>query len=366
MTTASSAEAESGESATASEVLEAVETATTGADEAHVDATPAESSTAAKDEKRSLLDVVKKASANTAKAGAASGTETKQGTEGDATAGDRNSDGTFKAKAKDAVAEGEPDDSKLPFHQHPRWKQVLGERNEARTQLDAITRERDDFKPDAEQHRQVKGFMDTHHLTPDEAADGFVVMALLKNDPIKALERLGPIVDKLRSDTGEVLTKDLQDKVEAGAIDEETAKELSRTRARDALGTRRLQAVDTQRQQQDVQRQATELNNTMASAVSAWEREIAPKDPDWSKKSEMVQSEALALIQRHGRPKSADDAVKLTKTAYENVNKRLKSILPQQREIRAGARSSDSGSTSTTAAQPKTLADAVRQAAGRR
>lgn len=69
-----------------------------------------------------------------------------------------------EAKAEE---EGDDPDAQVPFHNHPRFKQVL--------------QERDSYKADADQYRNITEFMSTNKLIGEEVAEGFEIMALLKS-----------------------------------------------------------------------------------------------------------------------------------------------------------------------------------------
>src|SRR5947207_2662083 len=110
-----------------------------------VESSASESSTEEKDEK-TLSDVVKDA---------AKGKATDSSTDGEGEAeekADENTDLASEADAeKDKDKEQEPDDSKLPFNKHPRFQQIIKERN-------GLKEDASRLKPLADQSRALSDY----------------------------------------------------------------------------------------------------------------------------------------------------------------------------------------------------------------
>lgn len=288
-------------------------------------------------EPKSLLDVVK--SAVEAPKAAESATVEGEGVEASAEAKEK-PEGETQAEA----------DEKLPFHQHPRWKEVLAER--------------DGFREDAGRFRQMESYMQEHGLTAEEVGQGFTVMAQLKSgkseDLAAAREYFATGLAALDAQLGNVLPDDLQERVDEGLVDVETAQELARTRAAEKLTKDRLEARDTRDAETRAADDAQKVANAMAEAVEGWEQRIKGNDPDYAKKATLVETTCRAIVQRDPAktPKNAHEAVALVEEAYGQVNDILKSSLPKPKPVALAPR----GSSATAVAQPKTLRDAVQAA----
>ena len=70
--------------------------------------------------------------------------------------------------------------SDVPFNKHPRFQQLLRQANT--------------YKQDATRYQNVQNFLDTNGLSAEEAADGMLIMGLMKTDPVEAWKRLKPRV----------------------------------------------------------------------------------------------------------------------------------------------------------------------------
>lgn len=251
-----------------------------------------------------------------------------------------------EADADQADADSEADDANLPFHNHPRWKQVVHERNELR--------------PDAERYRNITGFMEQSGLTGEEVADGFDVMAQLKSgDPAQltaALEWLEPRVNFLKEQLGQTLPDDLREKVESGLIDEDTANEAARDRAAAKLHTERAKARETTDTEAEASRQRQVSAQAMLTAVEDWEGRTRKADPDYASKAELIEVTCQAIVRRTGQaPKTPEDAVKLAEQAKAEVDAKFKAALPKPRQITPTPR----GSSAKTVTEPKTLREAI-------
>jgi hypothetical protein len=312
------------------------------------DATPAGSSPAdEQDAKPDLLSVVRDAIKP----------EDKKEADPSAAEGKGEAAAAAEAEAKpegEANAESEAEaDAKLPFHEHPRWKQVIAERN--------------GFAEDAGRFRQIDGFMQEHGLSPAEVAEGFDIMAKLKSgDPANLAEVREYFANNLAvldNALGRVLPDDLQQRVDSGALDEEAAQELAQARANERLRTQATEARRTEETRR-TERQNAETNATAsANAVQEWEARTKAADPDYARKAELVETTVRAIVMETGKaPTNPEEAVKLAEQAYERVNKQLKAVLPAKKPIAPDPRGS---SAPIKNAPPTSLRDAVNAALNR-
>ncbi len=247
----------------------------------------------------------------------------------------------------------EADDSKLPFHNHPRWKEVIGQN---KTLTDRVST----LEPDANEFGKIKNFMTEKNLTHEEVGEGFIIMAMLKNGDPRGLQKLDEYRDKLAEVLGEKIPKDIQDQIDSGAITEDAGKELSRTRAGKAKSDADLARVSEANTERDNKEAAERSANEFNSAVNGWAVEAKKTDPDFAKKEPAIARYAHALMLERGHPTTRDEAVKLVKDAYKEVNETFAAALPQKEASRhVPIAPSNNGAKPA----PKNLGDVVRQAA---
>lgn len=248
----------------------------------------AKSSTATGEEDKSLRDVVRDVvSKREPESATASPTE-------DEEAG---SDSDPGAKKQD-------DDtySDVPFNKHPRFQQLLRDRNA--------------FKTDAARYQNVQSFLDQNGLTADEAGNMLVIGALAKTNPAEAWKQVKPWVEKILIAAGEVLPDDLKARVQTGELSHEAAMEISRSKAQ----TNSFLAEKTFREQQEERRQNQERVTSIENAASTWEQDRRLKDPNFDAKIEPLMKEVAFLQVKEGRPNTPDGVKDQLKRAYAAVN----------------------------------------------
>ena len=291
----------------------------------------------AKEDKRTLLSVVQdvlKKDENSEESSTSDG--------GKKAGDDSTADGKKDGDKPDA--KGADDDARLPFHNHPRWQQIVAENR--------------DLKEDATVGKSVRSYQEGSGISNDEFKDLLNAGYLGKTDPEKAIPVVEAYLEKLKAATGDKLPDDLSQKVKDGYMDETTAREVSKERAKAAQATARANAAESK----------TEANNARAAtqevvgAVNTWEQQQIAKDPDYAKKKELVHTFVRDDFTRNGRPATKEDAIKVPEAALKKATQILGGVASPKPTPKMP--SSKTGKTGVTT-QPKTLREAVHLAANR-
>ena len=263
-------------------------------------------------------------------------------------------DGADKA---DEEHEDEQADENLPFGKHPRFKQLINERNEYRNMAE-------EYRPHAEEFQKIESFMQRNQLSNEEVAQGFQIMALMKNDPFAAREQLVrhlQVLDQVTGNGG--LPNDLQQDVARGYVTEARAREIARLRANGQFQQQRSQLEQAQQQQMLQQERQARAVEAQKTALNDWESKVASRDPDYNSMKDWVAKE-LQLLAIRERPQTPDDAVRLAKQAYDNVKQGFRRFKPQRQTVQPKADSNSTGNVAGGAQpEPKSFLDAVMQAA---
>lgn len=275
----------------------------------------------------SLLDAVRSAVKPSADA-ASSTVETNGATAKESTPPAPGLDDPAKDKAASEA------DKKLPFHNHPRWKEVVAER--------------DAYRSEAGEYRKITSFMSSNGLSNDEVIEGFKVMALMKTNPAEAHKMISAYKAQLDAFVGETLPQDIEEKVRDGFVDKDTAKELAVLKAEKQLAEQRRQAM--------MQQHAQAAGQNIHAAVVNWEQQQKVKDPDWSAKQDLV-TDQVKLMLASEKPSTPEEALALVERASSIIRERLSRFAPQRRPVSHVASSSSSANAS---AVPKSLLEAVK------
>lgn len=229
----------------------------------------------------------------------------------------------------------------VPFHKHPRFKEVIEQRNQ--------------YRESAEQYEKITGFLAENQLSADEAAQGFQIMALMKNDPEAALQALTPYLQNLQLATGQTLPDDIRSRVDDGYLDEDAAREMARVRAENE----RLRSQVQTHSNQAAERQQTEQINNLAATVTDWENNIRQQDPDYDLKEAEIDDRVRVLVSERGRPQTPQEAVAMAKEAYDAVNARFASRFGNKRPMKTASGGKLGG---TPTPEPSSLMEAVQTA----
>ena len=206
-----------------------------------------------------------------------------------------------------------PEDEKLPFHKEPRFQELVKEKNDYKQQLEAV-------KPQVERVKVLDSYIAQHNIQPAQLQSALEYLRLLNSNPAEAYKMLKPTYEQLSQFTGDILPEDLQDRVAAGTLDAELAKEIAQSR-----GSKQWQSAQ-QQMQGATQLQRAEM--AIQGSIDAWASATMAKDPDLKPKAqgavdgkwEYVDMKLRSLRQQNP-PKTPQEAITLTEQAYAEANK---------------------------------------------
>lgn len=209
-----------------------------------------------------------------------------------------------------------PEDEKLEFHKHPRFQELIQEKNAVRQELESL-------KPLAERTKILDDYVAKNNIRPEQLTNALEYTRLINTDPMKAYELLKPVFNQLATYAGDVLPVDLQEEVTAGTLPVQRAKEIAQARAQrqyaDWQGQNRGQ---TQQQQQEQQIQGS---------IDAWAKTKMQTDADLRPKQngqpdgkwEYLDMKLRSLRQANP-PATSQKAIELVEQAYAETQKFFK------------------------------------------
>lgn len=237
----------------------------------------------------------------------------------------------------------------VPFHKHPRFQQLLRQRNEA--------------VDDATRYRNVENFLETSGLSGEDAAEGLQVLALARIDPVAAWERMKPFVQHLVQAAGVVMPDDLRQRVESGELSREAAREIAGARAQvasqEARGEHSARIAE--------RRQHEQAQQAVVKAAQSWEDDRRIKDPNFATKVEPLQREVAFLQRSEGVPRDPAGVKDQLDRAYRTINARFVAPGPRTRQ-RTSAKPVNGGQVAGNSAHhtPRNTLDIIEQVAAAR
>lgn len=302
----------------------------------------------------SMLDAVKSALKPKADAAPASQTPEKQ------------ADGTDPAKP----GETPPDEEKDLTEDELKTLSARTQRRFRKLNSDVKTRDVliGQLGPKAEEFDRLDQFVRSAGLSPTDVQGTLRIASQLRSDPHSAYEALLPIMQHLEAAIGNVLPPELAQRVQAGYLTEQDALAISRSASHASFSRQQLERQQAQYEEQNWrQGRQQQLDNTVSS-VEGWEKQQATRDPDWHLKQadirELVELEvSRKRLSDHSWLPSQDEALKITKAAYDRVNERLKRFIPKPQAMTRDP--SGGGASPGSQPQPKNMLDVVRMAASR-
>lgn len=234
--------------------------------------------------------------------------------------------------------------SDVPFHKHPRFQEVITQRNS--------------FREDAGRYRNVVEYLDANNLNAEEASNALATFARAKVDPAGAFAELKPWLQKLLVAAGEVLPDDLQARVTAGEMTAEVALEVSRERSK----VKSFEAKTGFEAQRAARTSQTNLVQQLVTTADDWARDRRVKDPNFAAKEPLLMREIAYLQSTEGKPKDAAGVSAQLKKAYDAVNKSFKAPAAAAPAARKPAIKPVVNGTvnGTVREKPKTTLDIVR------
>lgn len=220
------------------------------------------------------------------------------------------------------------------------------------------------LEPRAQEFEKVETFIQRSGLTADDVSGILQIGALTISDPRAAYERLVPVMAQLEQRIGEVLPKDLKERVDAGYLTEEDARALSRSRSNEQHAVQQRDALERQRQSDTVRQQQQQAVDKTCSAVEAWEKQQAASDPDWHLKRDEVNEQVELAVERKTRElnkpyfPTPEEALKLAKDAADKVSKRIKRFGAAPKEIKPV---NNAGASNRSKPEPKNMLEMIKQ-----
>jgi hypothetical protein len=226
---------------------------------------------------------------------------------------------------------------------------LLKQRRELRNEVAAL-------RPAAEIGGELEQFATQNKLSGEDIAGTLRIAAMLRaGDYATFYKTIAPYVRTAQEYLGVVLPKDLSDRVRAGHMTETAAKEFARQR----YDTQRTNFELRETQQETQVSKVHAIQADVQRAVSSFELRLSANDPDYKAKAPSIRRTAQAMLfERGGTIANVNEALEITKAAYDEVNRQMRTISPRPAATPRQPNGASPQPSSARAA-PKTLMEAA-------
>jgi hypothetical protein len=174
---------------------------------------------------------------------------------------------------------------------------------------------------------ELDTFAKSNDLSGDDITNTLRMAAMLRaGDYASFYKAVAPFVRTAQEYLGIVLPRDLGDRVKQGHMTQAAAQEFARQRYDHQRSEYERQNVETASSRQAVQH----VQNDVRRAISSFELRLSANDPDYKAKAPAVRRAAQAMLfERGGTIATVDEALEITKAAYDEVNKQVRAYQPR-------------------------------------
>jgi hypothetical protein len=267
--------------------------------------------------------------------------------------GEQESQGVEKEEGQEEVAppqepqtgkennEGKEEGQEVPFHDHPRWKEVLNQRDEFKKKHAEIEQKVKEAEPKLKWYENHANFMRQYGISDQDFVNTMNFLALQRTNPAQAREILKPMWESLQSFDENYIPPEIQRLVDENEMTPDAAKMMAKLQAQ-VTGSQRMQHVSREQQQRN---QA----QSIVEAVTSWEQTKRASDPDFVPKQDNSPDGLLEMTAANYahlnalRPASdARSAVALLEEAYGRAKATIERFLPKKPATRQTPSSSKS------------------------
>lgn len=208
-----------------------------------------------------------------------------------------------------------------------RMRQLLDQRDQSRAEVEKL-------QPKVQAFDSLSGFLQQNQLTDADLRNAVNLAAMVRNRPEQEFPKLLEIVQQMAPMVGAVLPDDLHQAVQAGKISEEYARELAGQRATAMLSQHRSSQTQEQLDQKRRQEAWQGTVQAVSNAATEWETSVRRTDPDYSLKQGRIAELVELYARRDGYPTTPQQAVEMSKKAYEVATSELTKFRPAPKPVR--------------------------------
>jgi hypothetical protein len=224
---------------------------------------------------------------------------------------------------EDEASENVEDDLPKEFHEHPRFKELVEQKNQFKEETESMKQQ----IAELENKAQYFDALGENNLT--EYAE-FIRKS--HDDPMEAIKQIQPMLNDLAERAGLRLSPEIQQKVEEGELTREEALERQKLMAENNT-LKQKQELQAQVQQQAVQE--AQKQELVKAAVN-WEAAKKNSDPDYQQVQKVFSDVVRADFTKNGWPEKAQVSERL-QSLYDSVKGALGSRKHEEKKVVKGS-----------------------------
>ena len=240
--------------------------------------------------------------------------------------------------------------SDVPLGKIDRFRSVIEEKNGYKQQAESLMQVEEHF-------RTLQNSARASGMSEDQIAQYFELPMLMQSNPQAAYELIQGFQSDMATRYGMTMPDDLQQKVDEGYIDAESAQRLAKAEASERMAQQAMQAK--QQEAEETARMATA--QAVSSAVTSYEQQLANSDPDYQSKQKWLYEKLQVRKLASGLPESPEQAIEWVNEAYGEINETFRAMAPPPQPKRT---LSSRGVNQPSSAPPASMYEAVLRAVG--
>lgn len=240
--------------------------------------------------------------------------------------------------------------SDVPLGKIDRFRSVIEEKNGYKQQAESLMQVEEHF-------RTLQNSARASGMSEDQIAQYFELPMLMQSNPQAAYELIQGFQSDMATRYGMTMPEDLQQKVDEGYIDAESAQRLAKAEASERMAQQAMQS--RQQEAEETARMATA--QAVSSAVTSYEQQLANSDPDYQSKQKWLYEKLQTKKLASGLPASPEQAIEWVNEAYGEINETFKAMAPPPQPKRT---LSSRGVNQPSSAPPASMYEAVLRAVG--
>ena len=305
--------------------------------------------------KETLLDAVLKVVEPTAQDDA-KGEGSKEGEEAPTSEESKSEDQSEEDEAQEDTGAEDPEDSAAIKDANRQAQRYIRKLQKQRRELQDQVQQYEALRPNAEIGEQLQSYASANNLSSNDVVMALDLAAMVSRGDWQGFYQvISPLVREAQERVGVVLPTDIQQRVDQGHMTAQAARDLANERFQRAQYEQQTHVMQERAQSQYLH----QVKDEVQRSVSAFEQRLAASDPDYKAKAESVRRVAQArLFERGGQISSVQEALAITKEAYDEVNAQFKRYQPAPRATTPTPGGSNPQTPATRSA-PKNLMEAA-------